>query len=80
MPRTTRRAGAHHRTGPRTPRTVGTSDGADQRNRPGRIISLTDARRRRAVRDALDWLDHHGLCACWTAPRPCPRRRQWVTR
>jgi hypothetical protein len=27
-----------------------------------------------ALRQALDHLDALGLCACWVAPRRCPRR------
>ena len=45
----------------------------------GVVADLSAARRARALRDALDWLDHHGLCACWTAPRPCPYRRRWIS-
>lgn len=44
------------------------------------VVDLDGYRERRrdltAWHAALDWLDDHGLCACWVLPRPCPIARE----
>jgi len=54
---------------------VTSGDVAEDSRSVSAVASIDAARRRRALRDALDWLDHHDLCACWTAMpgRQCAR-------
>lgn len=58
---------------------IGLADSTTSASSPANVVALARARRRRAVQDALDWLDHHNACACWTAapPRRCARTGRW---